>query len=102
MTDYVQSACGITEESKEYVRKHLKLIGAVEKVELRRLPRSAETRIIGRDGTITVDGFEWGYHGEGPKGLLWLLNELGWTGYRIGDIVKVTKDHTFTRMNETI
>ena len=43
-------------------------------------------KVIGEKGTATFTGFLWGYHGEGPRGLVQLLVELGVPQYRAEEI----------------
>lgn len=77
-----QERAGITELSKKYVDEHLPEIGEVKYV-LIYVEDNGDyiTEIRGSEGMIVVDGFSWGYGGEGPHGLLWLLRDkLGGEG----------------------
>lgn len=91
---YVQESCGITENSKKFVLKHLDKIGEVDRVEITWDKEDINylTRIVGCNGSILVDGFSLGYSGEGCAGLYWLLNKtnMGYSEESIyGDIDNV-------------
>ena len=90
MKTYRQERCGITFESKRFVEKYLEKVGKVESVVTgldTDVPSLNVTIINGERGKIIVDGFNWGYGGEGPRGLFWLLTEkLGWDHYTMNDI----------------
>jgi len=76
MKVFRQERAGITELSKRYVNEHLAEIGEVEAVKTYVDERGDYiTEIVGSEGKIIVDGFSWGYCGEGPHGLLWLLRD---------------------------
>lgn len=76
MKTYIQEPSGVTEESRRYVEKHLPEIGDVLAVVcFQDKDRGCTTLMIGTRGNIWVDGFAWGYGGEGPRGLLWLLKD---------------------------
>lgn len=72
---YIQDSCGITELSKQYYLQHKADIGDIESISCHGKPKEAEYKVIitGSKSAIWVDGFSWGYMGEGPKGLRWLL-----------------------------
>ena len=73
---YRQQRAGITELSKKFVEEHLPKIGTVSGASCRiNSDGDSITSIRGSEGTIEVDGFSWGYAGEGPHGLLWLLKD---------------------------
>jgi len=76
MKVFRQERAGITELSKRYVNEHLAEIGEVEQVKIY-VDEQGDyiTEIVGSEGVIIVDGFSWGYGGEGPHGLLWLLRD---------------------------
>jgi len=90
-TTIKQPPTGVTEESKKFVEKHLKYVGKPSKVILKYDKHHEEfhTIICGTECAIDVDGFAWGYGGEGPHGLLWLLHKLGMT---IHDIAKIPRE----------
>ncbi|MBA7624524.1 hypothetical protein ES703_31933 [subsurface metagenome] len=68
-TIYIQPRAGITELSKKFVEEHLPKIGAVSEVFCYINDRGDYiTSISGSKGGIIVDGFSWGYAGEGPHG----------------------------------
>ena len=72
---YRQPRAGITELSKKFAEEHLPKIGTVSEVFCYiNSDGDSITIIRGSEGTIIVDGFTWGYGGEGPHGLLWLLS----------------------------
>ena len=73
----IQEPCGITDQSKQFFLDHKEEIGHVEAVSCFGVPVDGEYNVIieGVKGQIRVDGFSWGYMGEGPRGLRWLLEE---------------------------
>jgi hypothetical protein len=84
-----QARAGITIHSKRYVEEHIAEIGKVEQVKIRQEDGDYITEIVGSEGVIIVDGFSWGYGGEGPHGLLWLLKDKLGGDVSIGDISKL-------------
>lgn len=82
-----EESSGTTDRSKllfEKLRDRLPLAEFFRKVDRVHLVYVTEpgwdflTYIVTTDNrAIVFDGFAWGYAGEGPKGLLWLLNQLG-------------------------
>ena len=89
MKVFRQPRAGITELSKKYVNEHLPEIGRILTVKIH-VDENGDyiTEIAGSEGTIIVDGFAWGYGGEGPHGLLWLLKDKlgGGDEVNIGEI----------------
>jgi len=81
MPNYCEPApLGYTSESKQYVKRYLKRIGRIQSVlcESTKIVGVGEytTTITGENGTMKLSGFNCGYRGEGPHGLLWLMNEV--------------------------
>jgi len=81
---------GITEKTKRWVKRNIKkhdikalfLDRAIEKGGSRYNMRAIDT--LGFE--YLLSGFEWGYGGEGPHGLLWFVKNYGYT---IGEYSKL-------------
>jgi hypothetical protein len=93
----VQSKSGITEVSKKFVLKHIDDVVLTYKVSCVKTPNETLTTIHTRDKDIIVDGFSFGYVGEGSRGLEWLLRLTG-MDYRYDSIYEQTNSHP----NETL
>jgi hypothetical protein len=91
MLRYRESSAGVTEKSKKAAALNLDKIGDVKEI---RGYRFTSTRKIGNgsynsehecvlvkgtNGTARFQGFLWGYCGEGPRGLVQLLECCGLT-----------------------
>lgn len=74
---------GVTERSKQAFLGHMREVEfQVERVALAYVTDPAWDFLVylidagGR--ALVYDGFSWGYGGEGPAGLRWLLGRVGW------------------------
>jgi len=68
---------GVTEHSKAYYLEHKDKIGDL--LGMICIPKGDcewLTYVIGGLGYIQMDGFSFGYHGEGRRGLEWLIKEV--------------------------
>ena len=78
---YRQQPCGITEKSKTYYKQIRKRLGSPFRVYLVYIKDPSWdflTYVKNEKGEAAMlDGFAWGYAGEGPRGLEWLFNEIG-------------------------
>lgn len=76
---FIEPEHGITKISKEFVTQNIKKIEPVLAVTVYFNPNKVWywTQIIGTHGQIWVSGFSLGYGGEGPHGLWWLLESIG-------------------------
>ena len=89
MLRYRESSAGVTDKSKKAAALNLDKIGDVKEI---RGYRFTSTRKMGNDtyttdhecvlvrgtkGTARFQGFLWGYSGEGPRGLVQLLECCG-------------------------
>ena len=102
MEIYKDNGYGITADSRKFAGKILDKIPKpeVEGIILTRKMGRYTVFVYFKDGDeLHLSGFNWGYGGEGPHGLLWLFKRLGmsfiiedisrWdmdTGYRISFI----------------
>lgn len=69
---------GVTEYSKEQFLKYRDELGEIIKVEIAKIDElEYTTRIHGTKAILILDGFSFGYGGEGPHGLIWLLKQCG-------------------------
>jgi len=70
---------GITERSKKAFISNRKELGKVRKVIMRYSTKRGDyvTTVVGEKGVLLLDGFSTGYGGEGPHGLIWLLEQGG-------------------------
>jgi len=77
-----QPVSGCTERSKRFFDKmkvHLSSYSRVALVYIGEPDWEFLTFVIDVNGdAILLDGFSWGYHGEGPRGLQWLFGQMGW------------------------
>lgn len=95
-----EETSGVTDKSKELFKKLQERIPLGEffrKVNRVHLVYVTEpswdflTYVVASDDrAILFNGFSWGYVGEGPKGLLWLLNQLGFECPRVSIAVLPT------------
>lgn len=68
---------GVTEHSKAYFQEHKDEIGDLLGVVcLKTGDCEWRTYVIGYLGYIQMDGFSFGYYGEGSRGLEWLLEQV--------------------------
>ena len=78
-----QEPTGVTEESKSLFLGYESQIGSPAAVYLAYVTQPSWdylTYIVGDCGrSLRLDGFSWGYLGEGCRGLMWLFEHLGWT-----------------------
>jgi hypothetical protein len=89
MLRYRESSAGVTEKSKKAAKKNLAKIGGVREIRgyrftaTRKIGDSTYTTqhecvlVRGNNGTARFQGFLWGYGGEGPRGLVDLLQACG-------------------------
>ena len=100
---FVQEPTGVTDRSTEFVHRHLPELGPVVKITglLRgdRLDQVGEEHwVVFTDpggNEIAVDGFSWGYAGEGPHGLARMARELGFD-LPIERIARLPQDEGWT------
>ena len=59
-------------------------------------------RIITRDDEFWTSGFNWGYGGSGPHGLLWLIEKLGFQDAFGEDIIMNRIRHSIKRKGKNI
>lgn len=78
-----QYSSGVTERSKEFFGTVRNKIGKPEIVYLIYIEEphwDFFTYISDAErNTLCFDGFSWGYNGEGPRGLQWLFEQIGFT-----------------------
>lgn len=74
----VESDHGITRESIAFFEKNRNKVGKVLEVRISRHKEKCDyiTLVIGTDLDLQMSGFSFGYRGEGPGGLRWLLDQL--------------------------
>ena len=85
MKSFIQEPTGVTARSTEFVHKNLPELGRIVKITglLRgdRLDQEGDQHWVvfsdARGNHIAVDGFSWGYAGEGPHGLARMAEEVG-------------------------
>jgi len=68
---------GVTEYSKEQFLKYRGELGRIIKVVIMEISDEFSTYIHGSEAILVLDGFSFGYRGEGPHGLIWLLEQCG-------------------------
>lgn len=86
---YLEQYGGITEHSKAYYEEHKEKIGDLLGVVIVKAGDCEwRTYVIGDLGYIQMDGFSFGYDGEGPRGLTWLIYQV--TGKRVEDDVSLS------------
>jgi len=74
----VESDHGITRESIKFFEKNRNKMGKVLEVRISGHKEKCDfiTLVIGTDLDLQMSGFSFGYRGEGPSGLRWLLDQL--------------------------
>jgi hypothetical protein len=74
---------GHTDSSKRFFERNRHEVGIPAKVVLSYVGEddwTFTTCLVGEDGVaLEMFGFAWGYGGEGPRGLAWMFERLGWT-----------------------
>lgn len=101
---FLEPTIGYTDSSKEFIEKHIGEIGRVDQVVLKVQPSHKQVVIMGELGEIIVNGFEWGYSGQGPRGLVWLLEEvLAWKLPKDSNVLTLDREagHVFTKKPQT-
>lgn len=81
MYRFRDNACGYTLISLESVKNHLHKVGTVHTIRgytymTKHGPEQA-VLIKGEKGTMRLNGLAWGYGGEGPAGLRFVLQRIG-------------------------
>lgn len=71
-----RSNAGSTVRAMDRATKHLPRIGNVLEVRATRVNHNEYIFIKGERGSVRLTGFCWGYHGEGPRGLVSILRSL--------------------------
>jgi len=91
------SGHGITEKSKRFLEKHMKKRNweTVKTVLLNRKDPKNTVWIFCENGDqFRVSGFNWGFGGEGPHGLLWFFKKAS-IPLTIENIVKLNMEHLY-------
>lgn len=89
MGSIIEQTKGITESSKQFFIKHRNQLGTISHVSVLHMRDETRTTVIGSENSIELWGLNIGYSGEGPRGLSWLLEQLG---------IKFNPDRVFTKM----
>jgi hypothetical protein len=80
MYRYRQPEAAVTRKSLIKFKKHRHKIGEVVRLKgycyIANCHKRVVVLIVGTTGTMRLDGFAWGYGGEGPRGLRVVLEEL--------------------------
>ena len=78
-----QEPSGATDDSKEFFEENRRRIGEPVAVLLAYVKEPTWdffTYVVGSLGrSLRMNSFSWGYGGQGPRGLRWLFEQLGWT-----------------------
>lgn len=86
---YLEQYGGVTEHSKRYYEEHKDEVGELLGVVILKTGDCEwRTYVIGSLGYIQMDGFSFGYNGEGSRGLAWLIERV--TGKRVEDAVSLS------------
>lgn len=85
---------GITQASKEHFLGHRDSLGPIVRVHLVYVTEPSWEYLTyledDKGRALVLDGFAWGYPGEGPRGLHWLIvDELGWPRSVFAQIARV-------------
>jgi len=82
--------CGVTEISKNEFERNKNRLGEIKEVRVEGATGKSDTivKVIGTKAVLWLDGFAVGYMGEGPHGLIWLLEQVG---------VVFTEDQVFNK-----
>lgn len=96
MYRFRDNVSGVTHVSIESVNKHLHKIGLVQTVRgyTYNSKHGPETAVLikGDKGTMRLMGLSWGYGGEGPRGLDYVLTKIGVNKNEIDRVLKTSWD----------
>lgn len=88
---YKDNGYGVPVDSKKFVEAQAASGNLdpekVKEIKLIRGDYKYTVRIIMRDDEFWTSGFNWGYGGSGPHGLLWLIEKLGFQDELGEDII---------------
>jgi len=68
---------GITRNSLQVFGDYKSRLGSILSIDISEHSNGYDTRLIGTDATMYLNGLSYGYGGEGPRGLLTLLDQAG-------------------------